>query len=59
MPSVRKLSRRRLISRKNSLPSQAKEGDVLIIKEDTIEIDAFEPAKRKQEIETLIRGLWK
>ena len=41
------------------LPANAKEGDVLIVSPDKIEIDEEETKKRKKRIEELMRDLWK
>lgn len=43
---------------KDKLPPEAKEGDVLIIKEDNIYIDQEETIKRKKEIEKIMDDLW-
>ncbi|MBW9146613.1 DUF3006 domain-containing protein [Clostridium sp. CM027] len=41
-----------------TLPSQAKEGDVLIINNNTITIDINETEKRRKEIQKLTEDLW-
>ncbi|MBW9149054.1 DUF3006 domain-containing protein [Clostridium sp. CM028] len=41
-----------------TLPSQAKEGDVLIINNNTITIDINETEKRRKEIQKLTEYLW-
>ncbi len=43
---------------KSKLPSQAKEGDILIINDEVIEIDISETKKRKHIIERLMDMLW-
>jgi len=44
--------------RKDSIPKEAKEGDVLNIDEDKITIDVFETEKRKKRIYKLAKDLW-
>lgn len=44
--------------RKDCLPKEAKEGDVLDIKGDKIIIDVNETERRKKEIEELTKDLW-
>jgi hypothetical protein len=44
---------------KSKLPQNAKEGDVLIIKNDKIIIDYEETLKRKKIIENLTEDIWK
>jgi len=44
--------------KKNKIPSEAKEGDVLIIKNDEILIDREETKRRKSEIEKMMDDLW-
>ncbi len=43
---------------KSKLPSEAKEGDILIINDEVIEIDISETKKRKHIIERLMDMLW-
>ena len=43
---------------KEAIPCDAKEGDVLDILKDSIIINKTETLKRKEEIETLVKGLW-
>jgi hypothetical protein len=45
--------------KKEKLPAEAKEGDVLVIEGDKIQIDAGGTAKRKKRIENLMNDLWK
>jgi len=42
----------------SKLPSNAKEGDVLNISNDTITIDVEETEKRRRKIEELTKDLW-
>lgn len=42
----------------SKLPSNAKEGDVLNISNDTITIDVEETEKRRRKIEELTKNLW-
>ena len=44
--------------KRNDIPSEAKEGDVLNIINDKITIDNEETKKRKLEIEKLTKDLW-
>ncbi|MCB2305608.1 DUF3006 domain-containing protein [Clostridium estertheticum] len=44
--------------KRNDIPSEAKEGDVLNIINDKITIDNEETKKRKKEIEELTKNLW-
>jgi Cft2 family RNA processing exonuclease len=44
---------------KKDIPSEAKEGDVLIVDGKIITIDHESTKKRKQEIAELSKGLWK
>lgn len=51
---------REMINIKTSLlPKNAKEGDVLVVKDNKIIIDVKETNKRKKEIEDLTKDLWK
>ena len=51
---------REMINIKTSLlPKDAKEGDVLVVKDNKIIIDVAETNRRKKEIENLTRDLWK
>lgn len=43
---------------KSKLPSEASEGDVIIIDGDNITIDRDETQKRKERIEKLMKELW-
>jgi hypothetical protein len=43
---------------RKTIPSDAKEGDVLNIKGDCISIDIEETKKKKNEIKKLIKDLW-
>lgn len=43
----------------STLPVRAKEGDVLIIDGDSIEVDTAETSKRKKQAENMIKDLWK
>jgi hypothetical protein len=43
---------------RDKLPSDAKEGDALVIKQDNIYIDKDETEKRKNDIEKLMDDLW-
>jgi hypothetical protein len=45
--------------RKDSLPHEAKEGDILTIDGDHITIDIEGTAQRKKSIEKLMNDLWK
>ena len=44
---------------KSTLPADAKEGDVLVINQDHIEIDVGETAKRKADAKRLLDNLFK
>lgn len=44
---------------RSKLPSEVKEGDVVIITSDSAVIDTEETEKRKKEIELLTKDLWK
>jgi hypothetical protein len=44
--------------KKDRIPADAKEGDVLIVRSNEITIDKEETEKRKTEIEKLIGDLW-
>ncbi len=44
---------------KSKLPTQAKEGDVVIIEGDRIRIDPAETAKRRQAAEDMMKDIWK
>jgi hypothetical protein len=44
--------------KRDCLPKEAKEGDVLHIEGDKIIIDVMETEKRKKEIEELTKDLW-
>lgn len=45
--------------KKDRLPSDVKEGDVLVIERNSIRVDSGETAKRKKQIEKLMNDLWK
>jgi hypothetical protein len=45
--------------RKENIPPEAKEGDILIIEEDSISIDTTGTAERKKRINRLMDDLWK
>ncbi len=45
--------------RKDKIPSDIKEGDVLIIEGENIKIDARATRKRKKNINNLMNDLWK
>jgi hypothetical protein len=45
--------------RRDQLPASAREGDVLIIREDRIQIDAAETARRGEKAADFLRDLWK
>ena len=45
--------------KKQQLPLEAKEGDVLVISEKNIRIDEIGTKNRKEEIERLMDSLWK
>ena len=44
---------------KEKIPSEAKEGDILIIEGDSIKIDTAGTVKRKKSIDKLMNDLWK
>lgn len=44
--------------KRDKIPEEAKEGDVLCIDKDNIFIDIAETEKRKREIEELTKDLW-
>ena len=44
---------------KNKLPAGAKEGDIIIIENDSIEVDSGETVKRKKDIQKLMDDIWK
>jgi hypothetical protein len=44
--------------KQDKLPSEAKEGDILIVEGDSIKIDAGGSAKRKKVIQNLMDQLW-
>ncbi len=44
--------------KRNKLPAEAKESDVLLIDGDTINIDTAETAKRKKLVEKLVENIW-
>jgi hypothetical protein len=44
---------------KERLPANAKEGDIVILEDNKIEIDSGETARRKRNIEKLMNDLWK
>jgi pyruvate kinase len=44
--------------KRDSLPKEAKEGDVLNILDRSISVDVEETEKRKKEIEDLTKDLW-
>lgn len=43
---------------RRKIPSQAKEGDVLVLEGGKIRIDAEETARRRAEIEKLVEDIW-
>jgi DNA helicase TIP49 (TBP-interacting protein) len=45
--------------RKEKIPEDAREGDILIIESETIKIDRIGTAKRKKMIESIMKDLWK
>lgn len=53
-----KKNREMIDIRKDSIPKEAKEGDVLYIEGNKITIDIEETQKRKKEIDELTKGLW-
>jgi len=44
--------------KRNSIPKDAREGDVLLIRENAITVDVQETEKKKKEIEELTKDLW-
>lgn len=44
---------------KKLLPSGAKEGDILVLQDSTILIDKAASQKRKNEIDNLMKDIWK
>lgn len=44
--------------KRNKLPANAKEGDVLIIEGDTTRIDSTETTKRKKATQKLMENVW-
>ena len=44
---------------RNSLPPEAKEGDVLIIENNCISLDVTDTADRKKAVEERMRKLWR
>lgn len=44
---------------KNRIPPSAKEGDVLVIFNDVIEIDIDETLKKKNDLDNLTKELWR
>ena len=44
--------------KRSKLPTNAKEGDVLIIDGDTIKVDSAETAKRKKAAQKLMGNVW-
>ena len=53
-------SNRTMISiRKDRIPSDAKEGDILSIEGDNIKIDTGGTTKRKKAVDDLMNDLWK
>lgn len=53
-----KKNREMIDIKRETIPEQAKEGDVLDIQGDKITIDVMETEKRKKEIEELTKDLW-
>ena len=45
--------------RKDKIPTDAKEGDILVIESDSISVDAKGTADRKKKIDKLMDNLWK
>lgn len=45
--------------KKDRLPEEVKEGDVLIIEGDNIRVDSEETRQRKKDIKKLMNDLWK
>ena len=56
---VEKPDRTMMNIRRNKIPADAKEGDVLTIEGDTIRVDASETAKRKKAVGDIMKDLWK
>ena len=54
-----KADRSMISIRKDRLPQEAKEGDVLIIEGDNIRVDSEETGQRKKDITKLMNDLWK
>lgn len=54
-----KEDRKMIDIQKAKIPVDAKEGDVLEIDNDQITIDVAATKKRKQDIENLIKSMWK
>lgn len=54
-----KEDRKMIDIQKVKVPADAKEGDVLEIDNDQITIDVAATKKRKQEIEDLVKNMWK
>lgn len=44
---------------RSRIPEGAREGDVLLIEEDSITVDRDETAKRKKAAEEILKDLWK
>lgn len=42
----------------SKLPNNVREGDVLVIKKDNIEVDYNETKRRREEIEKLVADMW-
>jgi hypothetical protein len=55
---VIKENREMINIKRDLIPKEAKENDVLDIQGDKIVVDVEETAKRKREIEELTKGLW-
>lgn len=56
---VEKPDRTMMNIRRNKIPADAKEGDVLTIEGDTIRVDASETAKREKVVGDIMKDLWK
>jgi hypothetical protein len=56
---VEKPDRTTLNIRKNKLPAEAKEGDILVIEGQDIRLDLGATTKRKKKIQNLMDELWK
>jgi hypothetical protein len=54
-----KTDRTMIIIKRDKIPPEAKEGDVLIVEGDRIRIDTAGTAKQKKTIEGLMNDLWK